>query len=120
MKDIKPNIIKQTENGKVFKCSKCNLLHVEFKNLNFNLTLAQYKHLADYIQNLNGSEWEDINSESNFSRKIMIPIGHQNINIMFNIDELAEFNSLLNEHQLNTPYRKHYKTSIFDFYFFLN
>lgn len=120
MEDIKPIIIQQTVNGKVFKCSKCNLIHVEFKNLNFNFTLAQYEHFADYILKLDGSEWEDINRDSSYLRKIMIPIGHQNFNIMFNNEELKEFNNLLNKQQLNTPYRKHYKNSKFDFYFYLN
>lgn len=120
MEDIKPIIIKQTKNGKVFKCSKCNLLHVEFKNLNFNFTPAQYKQFAVYIQNLDGAECEDMNRDSSYLRKIMIHIGHQNFNIMFKVDELTEFNSLLNLEQTSIHYKKYYKNTDFDFYFFLN
>ena len=120
MEDIKPIIIRQTDQGKVFKCSKCNFIHVEFKNLNFNFNTAQYEHFANYIQNLDGSEWENINRDSNYSRKIMIPIGHQNFNIILNADELIEFNNLLNIQQVYNGYKKHIKTSQFDFYVYLN
>ena len=120
MKDIKPIIIRQTDHGKVFKCSKCNLMHVEFKNLNFNFTTAQYDHFASYIENLDGSEWEGLNKDSNYSRKIMIPIGHQNFNIILNVDELDEFNNLLNVQEVYSGYRKYFEASQFDFYVYLN
>ncbi len=29
-------ILIETQNGKIFKCAKCDAVHVEYKNLNFN------------------------------------------------------------------------------------
>ncbi len=61
MRNIRPIIIQKTNNGKVFKCFKCNLIHVEFKNINLNFTDSQYKYFVEYIMKINGEEWESRN-----------------------------------------------------------
>lgn len=96
METTKQIILKQTANGKVFKCETCNLIHIEFKNLNFNFSEFQFEHFSDYIQKLNGLEWEGINENSLYNRKIIVPIGHKNFNFMLNNNELIELQELLN------------------------
>ncbi len=120
MENIKQIIVGQTINGMVFKCFKCNLIHVEFKNLNFNFTAEQYQHFADYIKSLDGAQWEHANRNSSYIRKIMIPIGYQNINMMFNSDELSEFKALLSMSQADCAFKQCIRTSQFDFFIFLN
>ncbi len=120
MENIKQIIVGQTIHGMVFKCFKCNLIHVEFKNLNFNFTAEQYKHFADYIKSLDGAQWESANRNSSYIRKIMIPIGYQNINMMFNSDELSEFKTLLSISQPDYTYKQYIKTNQLDFFVFLN
>lgn len=88
------NFINETENGQVFKCSKCKAIHLEYKNLNFNFTEEQYTNFAEYINNLNGKEWENKNKNSQFKRKIIISIGHQSFRVLLATEELEELKRL--------------------------
>lgn len=89
-------VISQTENGKTFRCSSCNKIHIEFNNLNFNFDEEEFENFAGYIESLDGEYWESINQDSNYQRKIILKIGHQNVNMLFNIRELEELKHLLN------------------------
>ena len=120
MENIKQIIVGQTVHGRVFKCFKCNLIHVEFKNLNFNFTDEQYKHFTDYIKSLDGAKWEYTNRNSSYTRKIMVPIGYQNINMMFHADELQELKSLLSMSQPECSFKQYTSTTHLDFFVFLN
>lgn len=91
----------KTENGKVFKCSKCDAIHIEYKNLNFNFSEKQYKHFAEYIMKLDGKEWEHKNRNTQYRRKIIIPIGHKSVNILLNNAELQELKQLFSAKKRN-------------------
>jgi hypothetical protein len=88
-------IINQTDNGKVFRCPSCNKIHIEYKNLEFLFDHTEYKFFCDYFKNLNGEYWENLNAESIYKRKIIIPIGHKNIRILLFSCELDELKCLL-------------------------
>lgn len=88
--------INQTENGKIFRCSTCNKIHIEFKNLNFNFNNEEYRYFADYISGLKGEEWEYKNRNSNYRRKIIVQINHRNVRILLNNCELQELKQLFN------------------------
>lgn len=90
-------IINQTENGQVFRCPKCRLIHFEYKNLNFNFTEKEYNHFANYILNLEGEYWEIKNGNTYFRRKIFIPAGKKNFNIILNNKELLELKELFSK-----------------------
>lgn len=90
-------LIGKTINGKIFKCSKCNAIHVEFKNLGFNFSEKQFQSFTESILELDGAEWEQRNHHSDFSRKIVIPTGHAAINILLNKQELDELKELLTD-----------------------
>ena len=62
------DFINKTQNGQVFKCDKCNLIHIEYKNLNFNFTIKQFDDFADYLSKLDGEEWEEKNKNSKFDK----------------------------------------------------
>jgi len=87
-------IISQTENGQIFRCPTCRLIHFEYKNLNFNFTNKEYQHFANYFLNLKGEYWEIKNGNAHFRRKILIPAGKNNFNILLNNEELIELKSL--------------------------
>lgn len=93
-------IISQTENGQIYRCSTCNLIHFEFKNLNFNFSEDEYKHFVDYFLKLEGEYWEIKNGNSYFRRKIFIPAG-DSFNILLNNEELLELKELFSK-----PFKK--------------
>lgn len=86
-----------TKNGRVFKCKNCKAIHIEYKNLNFNFNKKQYDHFRNYIAELNGELWEYKNQTSLYRKKIVIPIGHKNFNVLLNKEELNELKDLLQE-----------------------
>ncbi len=86
--------INLTKNGQVFKCSKCNRIHIEFKNLNFNFSEKQFAHFASYLSEINPDEREKDNAHLIYKRKIIIPIGNKQVNIMLNKAELIELKQL--------------------------
>ncbi len=120
MENTNPIFLNRTVNGNVFRCSKCNLIHIEFKNINFNFTDSQFSHFAEYLNNIDGAEWENKNRNTNFTRKILIPIGYQNINILLNNEELTEFKCLLKTQQLSNNYVQQLNTTQCNFLIYLN
>lgn len=103
------HIISKSENGKVFKCSTCKLIHFEYKNLNFNFSQKEYDHFSNYFINLSGEYWEITNANSSFKRKIIIPAGTDNFNILLNNEELKELQDLF----LNNNYKTTIPPSLF-------
>ena len=88
--------INKTQNGQIFKCNMCDKIHVEYKNLCFNLTIKQFDNFADYMSKLDGDKWENSNKNLQYKRKIIIPIGLKSFQIILNKEELLELNNLLN------------------------
>ncbi len=89
-------MINETRNGKVFQCKDCSRIHIEFLNLNFNLSPGQFRQFSKYIHNLDGEHWQNLNLRCMFQRKIVIPIGHQSFNILLHKHELEELKQLIN------------------------
>jgi hypothetical protein len=117
---LKLNIINQTDNGKVFLCDTCNAIHIEYKNLNFNFSSIQFKNFVNYMSRLKGEEWEQKNRDSQYDRKILIPMGHDSFNVMLNNTELEEIKNLLH---IKMPERKDFqimKASTMEFTAFMN
>lgn len=88
------HLISQTENGRVFRCPTCKLIHFEYKNLNFNFTTKEYTFFANYFLEIDGDYWEIKNANSFFKRKIFIPAGNEHFNILLNKKELLELKEL--------------------------
>ncbi|UMB61616.1 hypothetical protein MHL31_05270 [Lutibacter sp. A80] len=95
------NLISQTENGRVFRCPTCKLIHFEYKNLNFNFTNKEYNFFVNYMLEIDGDYWEIKNANSYFKRKIFIPAGNNNFNIILNKKELIEIKKLLSKSHIN-------------------
>ena len=108
-------MINQTNNGKVFRCPGCNKIHIEYKNLNFNFNDKEYRDFANYFKGLDGQYWEDINYHTPYRRKIIVPIGHKNVNILLNNTELQELKKLFSKPIVKKQkMTTHFKYNIFN------
>lgn len=94
-------IMNQTENGKVFRCSACNKIHIEYKNLNFNFNEEEYENFSSYFMELDGHYWESVNSQVSFRKKIIVPVGHKNLKVLLNNSELEELKILFSRGSTN-------------------
>ena len=114
------NIINKTQSGQVFKCSKCNAIHTEYKNLNLNFTEKQYAEFVKYINGLDGEKWVAINENSQFKRKIIIPTGNQSFRVLFTNQELKEFRQLISAKLEQPNHYKRYQLMNLNFNIILN
>lgn len=94
MEKSKIKIINQTQSGKIFKCRFCDKIHIEFKNLYFTFTKEEYNNFKNYFLDFDENYWESIRKNSTCKRKIMVPVGHKNISLLFNSEEIKEFKHL--------------------------
>ncbi|PCH71323.1 MAG: hypothetical protein COC06_01420 [Bacteroidales bacterium] len=109
------NVMNQTENGKIFRCSGCSKIHIEYKNLNFNFDDEEYKNFANYFMELDGPYWENVNIHVHFRKKIIVPVGHKNLNMLLDNSELQELKQLFSKsitHQFNLL--SHFNYDIFN------
>lgn len=113
-------ILVQTENGKIFKCSKCNAIHIEYKNLNFNLKEKEFKKFVRYVKEINGKDWENRNKDTDFNRKIIFPVGSGYFYALFNNEELGEFKQLLDFKGETMPCRRTIKAGNLEFTSIIN
>lgn len=95
--------LSKTENGNVFRCSGCNKIHIEYKNLNFNFNEREYVRFARYFKELDALYWEKINSHLPYRKKIIVPVGHSSFNVLLNKEEVQELKTLFSN-SLNHPY----------------
>ena len=88
-------IINRTINGTIFKCDQCENIHIEYNNLSFSFSAAEYNFFVDYFRRIKEDYWEKINAGSPFSKKIIIPVQHRNITLLMNAQEVKEMRILL-------------------------
>ncbi len=88
-------IINKTEKGVVFRCKKCQKVHIEFSNFNLNFSAEEYNKFSNYIQDIDGEYWELVNANSPLRRKICIPIRDDSTCIVLHQEELKQFQELL-------------------------
>lgn len=88
-------LVNQSANGSVFKCSQCQKIHIEYKNLNFNFDNEEYERFVNYISKLDGEKWEAKNKNNIYNRKIIISIRHETFNVILHNHELLELKQLL-------------------------
>ncbi len=89
-------VLNRTTHGKVYVCSKCDKLHIEFNNFAFSFKEKEYEYFSECLNRVDGEYYESLNYNSPYSRKIIIPIGHKNVSMLLSKVELREFVQLLN------------------------
>lgn len=88
-------IINRTKHGKIFSCSACNKIHIEFNNLNFSFTEYEYNYFRNFIKNIDELYWENKNQHTPYTRKIIVPIDHNSVSTIFSCEEIRELRILL-------------------------
>jgi len=87
-------VINQTANGKLFTCSQCGNVHLDYKNLSFSFSVDEYKIFRTYFLNLDEEYWAKVNREVKSDRKIKVPISHRNLMLSFSTEEIRELKLL--------------------------
>lgn len=106
------NIIRQSPSGRVFRCSSCTKIHIEFKNINLNFSASEYDHFRTYINELDTEYWSRANASSPYRRKIILPVGHRNVNLLFDLVEIEDLRYLLNGSILNSSIRNSFRIKV--------
>lgn len=79
--------------GLIYKCEKCRKIHIEFGSFLLKYTLDEFRQFAEYIININEKSFHCKRFDSN--KKILIPIGHPDLQLLLTWYELKNFQSLL-------------------------
>lgn len=90
-------IISQTSNGRVFICSNCIKIHVEFYNFLYSFNEDEYFFFKNRIEQIDGSYYEKRNAGLSYKRKIVVPLGHRNVSMLLNLSELHELQLLISQ-----------------------
>lgn len=107
------SILKQTSNGFISFCTKCNAYHLEFGNLFFKFTEDEFQHFCRYISSIDGEYYQNQNRELRNARKIFLRMPVQGFFCTLHPEELAELKRLVDftttEDDVNSLlYLKHY------------
>lgn len=89
------DVLSRTKNGVVFKCKGCNTFQILYNNLNFSFTDDEYSNFTNYILKLDETYYVENVDSLIHGKKVPIPIGHKNVIVVLNIDELNELKILL-------------------------
>jgi len=92
---MKDRVISQSKNGRIFICPNCEKIHIEFFNFLFSFNEEEFDYFKKCFERMDGCYYERANSGLNYTRKIIVPIGHRNASMMLNRKELEELQDLL-------------------------
>ena len=87
-------VLSKVSHGELSVCTECNLYHLEFNNVYFEFTTAQYKRFKNFILTLDETYWENKYANVRVRRKIPIPSKQANLVLMFNRFEIRELKQL--------------------------
>jgi hypothetical protein len=86
----------KTLHGHLFTCGKCNKYHFEFNQFGIDFSsLNALNDFKDYLSELDSEEFERINQNSQYNRKIQIPFPNTSIKMLLSSMELKELIVLL-------------------------
>ena len=88
-------VINRTANGILVHCAKCHSYHLEFGNLFFQFTEEEFESFKDYLDNINGEDYELLNQKTFNNRKIFLRLPIQCIYCALYLNELYELRSLV-------------------------
>ncbi|WP_055444253.1 DUF6686 family protein [Lacinutrix himadriensis] len=110
--------ISKVTSGELSICTKCNVYHLEFNNIYFEFSEAQYKQFKKYLFAIDSEYWENKYGDAKVKRKIPVPSLQSNLVLMFNRQEIKELKSLFsNKKQI---YNKYLNVDDIDYTLILN
>ncbi|RKD91391.1 DUF6686 family protein [Mangrovibacterium diazotrophicum] len=85
----------ETLNGKLFICSSCKKIHLEFGNIGMDFQSEKtLKEMLTYLNGVKQTSQSFPNQDMPYRRTIMIPFENTNLKILLNDDEIEELTSL--------------------------
>ncbi len=93
-----------TTNGHLFTCNKCSKFHFEFNQIGIDFTnLDTIKEFQSYLKQVNNGDFESINKDSQYRKKIHIPFYKTAIKLLLDKNDLKELiyliDTFLKKHQ---------------------
>lgn len=76
-------------------CTGCKTYALTYKNIFFQFTSEQLTKFKSYVSQIDVAYWLDHNACSTQKRKVPIPTSHQNLILIFDINEVKELRILL-------------------------
>ena len=87
--------INKTSQGELNFCKNCVQFHLEFNNIYFEFTPAEYTVFRNYVLFIEAEYWEQKYANANVKRKIPVPTKQDNLVLMFNRQEIKERKALV-------------------------
>lgn len=88
-------IISRVKNGEISICKNCETYTLTFNNIFFQFTADQLQKFTTYVFEVDIDYWLEYNSYSTQKRKVPIPTSHQNLILIFDVNEVLELRTLL-------------------------
>ncbi len=86
----------KTLHGHLFTCNKCNKFHFEFNQIGIDFSSFEViKNFHKYLEEVDGKQFESLNKETNYRRKIHIPFPKTAIKFTLDHTDLMELIILL-------------------------
>ncbi len=89
-------MVKTSANGQIFVCQSCSKIHLEFGCFSVDfMGPKSLKIFLNYLLDIDGEKYEQINKEKIYRRKIIVPLKQAGINLHFTSGELQEVCNLI-------------------------
>jgi hypothetical protein len=89
------DIVCETDNGCVTRCTSCTMVYLEFGNFILKLDPKKFRALKSFMYSLDYEMAETANAFFNLRRRIIIRIEKTNVMLVLNRDECIELVDLL-------------------------
>ena len=89
------DIVCETDNGCVTRCTCCEVVYIEFGNFILKLTPKRFEAFKSFMYTLDYEKVETANARFNLRRKIVIHIDNTNVTMVINRDEYFEIMDLV-------------------------
>lgn len=88
-------IISSIKNGELSICNSSNIYNLTFNNVFFQFDKNQLLQFRKYVANIDVDYWLNCYSGTTKKRKIPITTLHQNLILIFNLEEIEDLKLLL-------------------------
>lgn len=86
----------KSQHGHFFTCNKCNKFHFEFNQIAIDFSsLKILENFQNYLLEINGEEFEQLNTNTLYNRKIHIPFPNTSIKLVLSQADLNELKGLV-------------------------
>ena len=90
------NMKKLSENGRLFICSSCRKIHLEFGNLAMDFhSKTKLKELLNFLNTVHANHFENEVLSNNSRRQILVPFTNSSIKLLLSDEEINELTNLI-------------------------